>query len=140
MRTPISICGFANLIFYRKTVWKWTLLFSEVNVGVLMTFFSVFGGQRLGDDKKFDLQKKGHHEDKVTGNIAVLSLQKCNEHLRLQKCKRLRQTYRKLVDICGCEIVCKFAVPSSDDLLVIAINGAYDAQNSTSGVHCATTL
>ena len=48
-----------------------------------------------------------------------------NSHLWLRKCKKLRQTYRKLADlrlrtthcyfcgICGCGIECKFAAPST---------------------------
>ena len=81
LRTQVSICGFANLISYRKYLWicgeklkftanpqtnrqcclirgktarkKWMLLFSglEVDDRELMTFFFFFGGQRLVDGK-----------------------------------------------------------------------------------------
>ena len=102
LRTQVSICGFANLISYRKYLRicgeklkftanpqtnrqcclirdktarkKWMLLFSglEVDDRELMTFFFFFGGQRLADGKILTLKnEKGHHEDKITVNIAV---------------------------------------------------------------------
>ena len=103
LRTQVSICGFANLISYRKYLRicgeklkftanpqtnrqsclirgktarkKWMLLFSglEVDDRELMTFFFFFFWRSAsGRWQNLTLKnKKGHHEDKITVNIAV---------------------------------------------------------------------
>ena len=63
-----------------------------------MTFF--FGDQRLGDGeisppKIKKKSSRGQNNSKYCG----LSLRKCNVHLRLRKCEKLPQTYRKLADL-----------------------------------------
>ena len=100
LRTQVSICGFENLISYRKylricceklkftantqsnrqcclirgkTAWKkWTLLFSglEVNVRELMTFF--FWRSTSGRWQNLTFKnKKSHHDDKIRVNNVV---------------------------------------------------------------------
>ena len=61
------------------------------------------------------------NQEKITAKFAEVK-----SHLRLRKCKKLTQTYRKLADlhavahhpllfcgIGGCGLECKFAVPST---------------------------
>ena len=138
LRTQVSICGFADLISYRKylricgeklkfttnpqsnrqsclfrgkTAWKkWSLLFSglDVNVRELMTFF--FLEINVWSMAKFDLQnQKKSSRRQNNSKYCGPSLQKCNVHLRLRKCEKLPQTYRKLVDLRLRNTSCSFA-------------------------------
>ena len=109
-------------LYRGKTAWKWTLLFSEVNVRVLMTFFIFvfFGGQSLGDSKILPPKKRSSRRPN-SSKYCSLGLRKCNVHLRLRKCEKLPQTCgfavaEHLLQFCGifgCVIECKFSVPSS---------------------------
>ena len=59
---------------------------------------------------KFDLQKyKKSSRRQNNSKYRGLSLRKCNVHLRLRKCEKLPQTYRKLADLRLRNTSCSFA-------------------------------